>query len=125
MKFLILAITFTLLFLFSTSAFADSRLQYNGLSQGLLGLNGVVTSIADPIMGMLEGDSRLGEPPFVAPVTNRIVGLLSGSFCAVHRVAFGAMDMAVAIFPMTHISPDPRFIVIPGTPRISAPPAGF
>lgn len=108
---------------FASAASAD--LEFDGTDQALMGLNGVVTSVADPFVGLIDGDPRLGEPPYVAPVTNRVVGLFTGTFTALHRGFFGAADIAMAVFPVTHLSPDPLFVVIPGAPEISEPPVGF
>lgn len=108
---------------FASAASAD--LEHDGTDQALVGLNGLVTSVADPFVGLVDGDPRLGEPAFVAPVTNRVVGLLTGLLTAVHRATFGVADLAMAAFPVTHLSPDPVFVVVPGAPEISEPPTGF
>lgn len=121
-RFAILVLALGLLV--AAPSFANT-LDFDGTDQALMGLNGVVTSVADPFVGLIDGDPRLGEPPYVAPVTNRVVGLFTGTFTALHRGFFGAADIAMAVFPVTHLSPDPLFVVIPGAPEISEPPVGF
>lgn len=102
-----------------------SNLEYSGSKQALMGLNGIVTSPVDFFSGVIVGDDRLGEPRFVAPVTNRAVGLFTGIFTAAHRATFGVADLVLAVLPITHVSPDPLVVIIPGAPKISKPPAGF
>lgn len=100
-------------------------MEYTGVDQALMGFNGVLTSPADPVMGLLMGNDMVAAPWFVAPVTDRVVGVVTGSLGAVHRVIFGTFDMLMSPFPVTHVSPDPRFRVVPGAPLTSKAPAGF
>ncbi len=114
--------TFTL----APAAFAS----VDGEDQALLGLNGIITFAADPVVGLWDGDDRFDLPGFTstAPtefVADRVVGLVTGSFLGLYRLVAGVGDVAMAIFPVTNFSPDPRFVVIDGAPAATAPPSGF
>lgn len=110
----------------STAAFAD----VDGKDQALLGLNGVITSPADVVVGLFAGDDRFDLPGFTSNVVtegifDRVVGLGTGAFGSVYRLATGAVDLPMAMFPVTAFSPDPMFVVVDGAPAATAPPAGF
>lgn len=111
------------LFFLATPA-AASNLEFSGTDQALMGLNGVVTSPADIAVGVVAGDER-GDLPYVGFATTRVTGLFTGAFTTVYRFTFGLGDLFLAVLPVSHISPDPRFTVIPGAPAISEAPAGF
>lgn len=84
------------------------------LNDAATGLNGVVTAVADPLVGLVQGDDRFAVP-VVAPVTNRLVGLLTGTLTGVNRLVRGAVDLPLAVLPVGPLSPEPRFVVVPGT----------
>lgn len=110
-----------------TTSFAGD-ISYNGTDQALMGLNGVVTAPADVVMGVVQGDDRFDLPGNFGPVefvNDRAVGLFTGAFTLVHRLTFGLADMPLAPMPFVHVSPDPRFIVVPGAPTITVSPPGF
>lgn len=88
-----------------------------GVEDGLFGLNGVLTFVADPINGLVVGDDRF-EVPVVAPVTNRLVGLVTGTITGVVRLATGTADVLTC--PLTGpvggpFSPDAFLVIVPGT----------
>ena len=102
----------------------------DGKDQALLGLNGVITSPADVVVGVFNGDDRFDLPGFTSCtvtefVADRVVGAFTGAFGSVYRLVTGAMDIPMAVFPVSNFSPDPMFVVIPGVPEAIAPPAGF
>jgi len=88
-----------------------------GAQQALVGLNGVATAAVDPFMGLLEADDRFDLPGNFAPVefvTDRVVGLFTGTFTGAKRLATGVADIPLALTPVDGLSPDPRFVVVPG-----------
>lgn len=116
-------------------AFMPSPAQAEGASgaqQALVGLNGTVTAVADPVLGLLEADDRFDLPGNFAPVefvTDRVVGLFTGTFTGVKRLATGVVDLPLALTPIDGLSPNPRFIVVPGAatsdPVGAMKPPGF
>jgi hypothetical protein len=89
-------------------------------SDGLVGFNGVVTSPLDPILGVVAGDPFLTDVGLdlgpLTPVTDRVVGAVTGTISGVVRALTGAFD--VLTFPFSGavggpFSPDPA-VSIPG-----------
>ena len=74
-----------------------------------IGLNGVLTAPADPVMFSLEGDEIFKE--FWMPqVTGRVVGFFVGVCQMPYRAMTGAFDAAFAWAPyLAPVSPVPRF----------------
>lgn len=96
---------------------------FNGVDQALIGVNGVLTSPVDPIVGLIEGH-RAFAFPVVAPVTTRLGGLAVGAVHGALRLATGALDIVLAPLPVTSVSPPPRVdLVAPDGP--TGPPPGF
>lgn len=86
----------------------------------LFGLNGVVTSVADPVLGVVEGDSFLTDVGLdlgpLAPVTDRVVGAVTGTIGGAVRALTGSADILTGFFSDAvggPFSPDAR-IEIPG-----------
>ena len=89
---------------------ADWTLENMGTKLGT-GLNGILTSPGDLIMGCMEGSSLTKLPG----ATN-LAGVLVGGFEMVVRAVAGTVDLATFIVPeVGMISPKPRFTVVPGT----------
>ena len=80
----------------------------------LAGLNGLVTSPADPVMAAIHPLEEFDEL-WGAPVTPHVVGFFQGTFLMVLRATMGAAD--VAFFPFwvfPTLSPEARYEIIPG-----------
>ena len=78
------------------------------------GLNSVVTSVADPVMGLVDGDQFVDLGP-LNPVTDRVTGVVSGAFTGVERAVRGVLDIPCALLPCGPFSLDARFSVVPGS----------
>jgi len=89
-----------------------------GGNDALYGLNGVITSPADIGVGVVMGDQfNLVDIPVVDPVTDRFIGLFTGTGIFVLRFGTGLADIFTS--PMTGwvrgpYSPDAYFEVLPG-----------
>jgi hypothetical protein len=89
-----------------------------GGSDALYGLNGVITCPADPFIGMIAGDQfDLVDIPVVDPVTDRVIGLVTGTVILPVRLLTGLADILTS--PMTGLvrgpySPDAYFELLPG-----------
>jgi len=92
----------------------------NGVDQALLGLNGILTSPADPIMGAIEGTSFVSTP-----VVTNVAGFFTGCLAAVERAVLGVIDIPAAVTPLTALSPPARFGLVVKTNETPGPPAGF
>jgi hypothetical protein len=79
----------------------------------LIGLNGIVTFPADPVMGYaepLEEFDEWDELPLGGLISKRMLGFLQGTLLGVYRVGMGTMDVLFSpITPMTMVSPEPRY----------------
>jgi hypothetical protein len=74
-----------------------------------LGLNGVLTAPADPVMFSLEGD-EVFKDLWMPAVTGRVMGFFAGLCQMPYRVMMGAFDAAFAWAPyLAPVSPVPRF----------------
>ncbi len=127
MRLFFVALTVLVALALAPVAFAGG---VDGKDQALLGLNGVITSPADVVVGVWSGDDRFDLPGFMScsvteAVSDRVVGAFTGGFASFYRGLTGVGDVAMAMFPLTAFSPDPMFVVIDGAPAASAPPAGF
>jgi hypothetical protein len=126
---MIATLILTISFFLAPAALADD-LAADGTDQALMGLNGIITSPADVVLGALEGDNRLDLPELISSgatefVVDRVVGTFTGGFTTVYRLVTGIVDIPLAVFPVTNVSPDPLFVIIPGAPAITAKPEGF
>ena len=111
MRTLVLAIGLLLgLAVASPASAADWTLDNMGTKLGT-GLNGIITSPADIIMGAMEGSSLTQ----IQGLTN-LAGLVVGTGEAAARAVGGATDAVLFILPeVGMISPKARYAVIPGT----------
>jgi hypothetical protein len=74
-----------------------------------IGLNGVLTAPADPVMFTLEGD-EVFKDLWMPAVTGRVMGLFAGLCQMPYRAMMGAFDAAFAWAPyLKPVSPVPRF----------------
>ncbi len=104
---------------FSVLAFAVLVAFTTPASAGLVGdvatgLNGVVTSVADPVMGFVDGDQIFDLGP-VNFVTDRVTGAITGACTGVNRAVRGALDVPAALLPWGPFSPEARYTVVPGS----------
>ena len=75
------------------------------------GLNGMLTAIADPLHGLIEGSGVTDTP-----LASNLIGLVSGTFTAGARFIAGGTDVLTAFIPETpNLSPKPRYSLVPGT----------
>jgi hypothetical protein len=79
----------------------------------LTGVNGVVTTPADPVMGVVNPSDEYETVP-LTPVLGRFLGMIQGTVLGVYRVSTGVLDMLFAPLPMVTLSPEPRYTVVPG-----------
>ena len=74
-----------------------------------IGLNGVLTAPADPVMFAVEGDEVFAEL-WQPAVTGRVLGFFAGLCQLPYRTMTGVFDMAFAWAPyLAPVSPVPRF----------------
>jgi hypothetical protein len=74
-----------------------------------IGLNGVLTSPADPVMFSIEGD-EVFKDLWMPAVTGRVMGFFAGLCQMPYRAMMGAFDAAFAWAPyLNPVSPVPRF----------------
>lgn len=78
------------------------------------GLNSVVTSVADPVMGVIEGDQIFDLGPLNL-VTDRVTGLVTGAATGIERAVRGVLDIPAVLLPWGPFSLDSRFVVVPGS----------
>jgi hypothetical protein len=111
MRTLVLAIGLVLgLAIASPASAADWTMENMGTKLGT-GLNGIVTSPADIIMGAMEGSSLTK----IQGLTN-LAGLVVGTGEAAARIVSGGTDALLFLLPeVGMISPKARYAVIPGT----------
>lgn len=73
------------------------------------GAESVLTSPAAPVLGVIHGDDLLGLP--LAPVTDRVVGLVTGSVGGAFALVTGAVDLFFAVpaglVGIEPVSPEP------------------
>lgn len=79
----------------------------------LIGVNGVVTTPADPVMGAVSPMSEYESLP-LAPASGWFFGAMQGTVLGLYRVTMGVFDMLFAPLPMVTLSPEPRYSVVPG-----------
>ncbi len=113
--------------LFATLAFAFLMATAVPAQAGMMtdmatGLNGVVTSPGDPIMGFVDGEQVIDMGP-ANFLTDRVSGVLLGTVEGVCRAVRGAIDVPFAMLPWGPFSPEARFALIPGTSTATAAPA--
>ena len=78
-----------------------------------VGLNGVLTAPADPMMFTLQGD-EVFEDLWQPQVTGRVVGFFAGVFQMPYRMLTGGFDFAFSWVPyLQMVSPIPRFKLLP------------
>ena len=76
-----------------------------------IGLNGIITFPADPVMFAIEGPDVL-EGWWAPPA--HAVGFFAGLLQGVYRVMMGAIDIPFALIPkMPMLSPLPRYKALP------------
>ena len=91
-----------------------------GFDDAKTGLNGVLTGAFDPISGLILGNDALSNVGLdlgpATVVTDRVVGLVAGTFLGAFRIVTGALD--VVCFPFTnHVggaASPPAVVKIPG-----------
>ncbi len=75
----------------------------------LVGAESILTSPMAPLLGVLNGDDMLGLP--FAPVTDRIVGLITGGIGGAFALVTGAVDLCFAVpaglVGIAPVSPEP------------------
>jgi hypothetical protein len=77
-----------------------------------IGLNGVLTAPADPVLFSLEGDEVFADL-WMPAVTGRVMGFFAGLCQMPYRAMMGAFDAAFAWAPyLTPVSPVPRFEIL-------------
>ena len=82
-------------------------------TQFLVGLNGVLTAVADPFLYAWSPPDDVQD--FAVPeVTSRALGFFGGVAMAGFRAFTGGYDMACAIFPVEEMSPEPEVMLFPG-----------
>ncbi len=78
-------------------------------ANALAGAESVLTSPVAPVLGVINGDDMLGLP--FAPVSDRVVGLVTGSIAGAFALATGLVDLAFAIpaglVGISPVSPEP------------------
>jgi ABC-type uncharacterized transport system permease subunit len=85
-----------------------------GLQNLLIGLNGLLTFPADPVMMVVTPPEQLEDMP-AFPVLGRIAGLVVGTLQGGYRAFSGATDVVTAAFIVVpSFSPQPRYQLIPG-----------
>jgi hypothetical protein len=76
-----------------------------------VGLNGVLTAPADPVLGFADPPASFQELP-MQEVSGRILGLVQGSLLGAYRAASGLVDIvATSLWVVPTISPPPRFVI--------------
>jgi hypothetical protein len=76
--------------------------------------NSLLTWPADPFMAVLRPDQQLEKLP-VRVYTMPVVTTTQGLLLSVFRLGTGAVDLVMSpITAMTMMSPEPRFLLIPG-----------
>ncbi len=111
-------IAWTLLTVMAFASSADAEGAFSDYLKGtantfLTGVNGVVTTPADPVMGAVSPISEYDSVP-LAPVLGRFLGVIQGTVLGLYRVTTGVLDMVFAPLPMITLSPEPRYSVVPG-----------
>ena len=103
-----IATTATLLLLVTFSGPATAE----GLNNLYAGANGLMTFLADPVLGVVEPPEAFRELPG-AVVTAPFLGLFSGVTMCAYRATMGALDVVFTpfwVFPT--LSPEPRWEII-------------
>ncbi len=93
----------------SASASAEGFDASVAVANAKAGIESIVTAPAGPVLGAIYGDDVLGLP--LAPVTDRLVGLVTGTLGGAFALVTGAVDVVFAI-PATlvgigPVSPEP------------------
>ncbi|MBW2269834.1 MAG: hypothetical protein JRH16_14775 [Deltaproteobacteria bacterium] len=85
----------------------------DGANRATVGLNGILTAPADPLMFAIDGDEVFESLPS-AEYTGRGVGFFAGLFQMPYRLLMGSFDLAFAWMPYLYMqSPVPRFTLLP------------
>ena len=79
----------------------------------LTGLNGVYTMPADPVMSTIEPLEEYRDLPG-SVVTSHAFGLFQGTIMGLYRASMGVLDMVFAPLPFVTLSPEPRYVGVPG-----------
>lgn len=78
-----------------------------------VGLNGILTSPADPVMFALDGQDVFEKLPG-STYTGPVVGFLAGTCQMPYRILMGSFDLAFSWMPFLYMqSPVPRFKLLP------------
>jgi ABC-type uncharacterized transport system permease subunit len=105
--------TVTVLALLATLSVAGPA-RAGGLYNLLIGLNGMLTFPADPVMQVVHPPEALEDMPLF-PVTGRICGLVIGTIQGAYRVFAGATDVVTSpLIVVGSVSPQPRYELLPG-----------
>ncbi len=101
----------TLACAFALSLAAPAEAQYwsSVANQAGVGLNGILTAPADPVMSVVQPPKQMKDAP-----GGRFLGLFTGTLLSVYRISVGFFDIVLAPLPSVVISPEPRFKLIPG-----------
>lgn len=79
------------------------------IANATAGAEAVLTSPVAPVLGVINGDDMLGLP--FAPVTDRMVGLVTGGIGGAFSLATGLVDLFFAIpaglVGIAPVSPEP------------------
>ncbi len=78
-----------------------------------VGLNGIVTGVADPFASSVQPPEGFSDLPG-GVVIQYPLGLLQGTMLGVWRIIGGGFDLATFWAPFSLSSPEPRFMLIPG-----------
>lgn len=104
------SIAFALLLMLALSGSARAE----GVNNLLVGINGLLTFAADPVMGVISPPEDFEELPG-HQVTGRVLGLFSGTLMGGYRAMMASVDIIFTpmwVFPT--LSPQARFELIPG-----------
>lgn len=78
-----------------------------------VGLNGILTWPADPVIFAIDGD-EVFEDLWASAYTGRFFGFLAGTFQMPYRILMGSFDLAFAWVPTLYMqSPVPRYKLLP------------
>ncbi len=78
-------------------------------NQAGVGLNGILTAPADPVMSVVQPPKQMIDAP-----GGRFLGLFTGTLLSGYRIGMGVFDILLAPLPSLMMSPVPRFKLIPG-----------
>lgn len=78
-----------------------------------VGLNGILTAPADPVLFALEGQDVFDDLPG-STYTGPVVGFFAGTLQMPYRMLMGTFDLAFSWMPFLYMqSPMPRFKLLP------------